>query len=69
MASSTTNEYSEISPSMKDQWSGKILSRKTRPPLATPEPVVELVDDLADLPVGAQGLPSCCAWSWRRWRS
>ena len=32
----TTNEYSAISPSMKDQWSGKILSRKTRPPLAKP---------------------------------
>ena len=32
----TTKEYSAISPSMKDQWSGKILSRKTRPALATP---------------------------------
>ena len=36
VASSTTKEYKAISPSMKDQWSGKILSRKTRPPLATP---------------------------------
>ncbi len=45
VAISTTNEYRAISPSMKDQWSGKILSRRTRPPLATPEPVVELADD------------------------
>ena len=36
VASRTTNEYNAISPNMKDQWSGKILSSNTRPPLATP---------------------------------
>ena len=36
VAMRTTKEYSAISPSMNDQWSGKILSRKTRPPLASP---------------------------------
>ena len=59
----TTKEYRAISPSMNDQWSGKILSRKTRPPLATPEALVELVDDLADLAVGAPWPPACCASS------
>ena len=50
VAITTTNEYSAISPSMNDQWSGKILSKKTRPPLATPSRSSSSLTTLPTLP-------------------
>ena len=41
VSSRMMNEYSAISPSRNDQWSGKIFRRKTRMPAGTVQPVVE----------------------------
>ena len=69
MAIRTTNEYSAISPSMKDQWSGKILSRKTRPPLAMPRRSSSSLTIVADPAVGTEGLACFDLRRGQRWRS
>ena len=52
VSSRTMNEYSAISPSRNDQWSGKTLLSSRRSGVATCEPVVDLAGGLAPGSVG-----------------